>query len=297
MELEICEHEVDSAFRGPRTSSTAPNMISSTSSPEYTSNNYNSSSTTNKEEEKPPSSSTHQILGMYPVPNEYGNGTLRRQQRHQSSLGRNRGTLQLNGRPSSERLDSHGSSSIIWNTSNGHPNLIEPNSFPHGVHIIAHPSGYQVPYMTYHPAERLATNQYICMHPHEDSVSSSSIDQVPVGGLIGERGSMQSEVASSSCANPLDIYNNNPHTISASRHSGSQLRRGSIPSASDTNNLPDLEDTSYIVEGGVLPLPMPPINEQHMIRCSSIIQNRIHNRIHNYPTGNGITNPRYICSF
>ena len=263
----------------------------------YLVNQVNSLYTTNKEEEKPPSSSTHQILGLYPVPNEYGNGTLRRQQRHQSSLGRNRGTLQLNARPSSERLDSHGSSSIIWNTSNGHPNLIEPNSFPHGVHIIAHPSGYQVPYMTYHPAERLATNQYICMHPHEGSVSSSSIDQVPVGGLIGERGSMQGEVASSSCANPLDIYNLNPQTISASRHSGSQLRGGSIPSASDTNNLPDLEDTSYIVEGGVLPLPMPPINEQHMIRCSSIIQNRIHNRIHNYPTGNGITNPRYICSF
>ena len=271
--------------------------MSSTSSPEYTSNNYNSSSTTNKEEEKPPSSSTHQILGMYPVPNEYGNGTLRRQQRHQSSLSRNRGTLQLNARPSSERLDSHGSSSIIWNSSNGHPNLIEPNSFPHGVHIIAHPAGCQVPYVTYHPTEWLATNQYLCMHPYEGNISRSSIDQLPVDGLIGESGSMQGEVTSSSCANPLNFYNNNPHTISASLHSGSQLCGGLIPSASDTNNLPDLEDTSYIVEGGVLPLPMPPINEQHMIRCSSIIQNRIHNRIHNYPTGNGVTNPRYICSF
>ena len=271
--------------------------MSSTSSPEYTSNNYNSSSTTNKEVEKPPSSSTHQILGMSPVPTEYGNGTLRRQQRHQSSLSRNRGTLQLNGRPSSERLDSHGSSSIIWNTTNVHPNLIVPNSFPHGVHIIAHPAGYQVPYVTYHPTEWLATNQYICMHPHDGSVSSSSIDQVPVGGLIGERGSMQGEVASSSFANPLDIYNLNPQTISASRHSGSQLRGGSIPSASDTNNLPDLEDTSSIVEGGVVPLPMQPISDQHMIRYSSIIKDRIHNRIHNYPIGNGVTNPRYICSF
>ena len=293
----MCEHDKDSAFRGPRTSSTTPNMMSSTSSPEYTSNNYNSSSTTNKEEEKPPSSSTHQILGMYPVPNEYGNGTLRRQQRHQSSLSRNRGTLQLNARPSSERLDSHGSSSIIWNTSNGHPNLIEPNSFPHGVHIIAHPAGCQVPYVTYHPTEWLATNQYICMHPHEGRVSSSSIDQVPVGGLIAERGSMQGEVASSSCANPLNIYNNNPHTISASLHSGSQLRGGSIPSASDTSNSPDLEDTSSIVEGGVVPLPMQPFSEQHMIRYSSIIKNRFHNRIHNYPIGNGVTNPRYVCSF
>ena len=267
--------------------------MSSTSSPEYISNNYNSSSTTNKEVEKPHSSSTHQILGMYPVPTEYGNGTLRRQQRQQPTLSRNRGTLKLNRRPSSERLDSHGSSSIIWNTSNGHPNLIEPNSFPHGVHIIAHPAGCQIPYVANHPTDWLATNQYICMHPHEGSVSSSSIDQVPVGGLIGEKGSMQGEVASLSCANPLNIYNNNPHTISDSLHSGSQLRGGSIHSASDTNNLPDLKDTSSIVEGGVVPLPMQPISEQHMIRYSSIINNRIHN----YPIGNGVTNPRYVCSF
>ena len=106
---------------------------------------------------------------------------------------------------------------------------------------------------------------------------------------------MQGEVASSSCANPLNIVYKNPHTISALLHSGSQLRGGSIPSASDTNYLPDLEDTSSIVGGGVAPLPMQPISKQHMIRYSS--NGRPHYRIHNYPIGNGVTNPRYVCSF
>ena len=93
--------------------------MSSTSSPASTSNNYNSSSTTNKQDEKPPFNSTHQILGMYPVPNKYGNGTQiygtlgRQQRRQQRPLSSNGGTLQLNGRPRSQRLDSDGSSSII----------------------------------------------------------------------------------------------------------------------------------------------------------------------------------------
>ena len=274
--------------------------MSSASSPASTSNNYNSSSTTKKEDEKPPFNSTHQILGMYPVPNKYGNGTQiygtlgRQQRRQQRPLSSNGGTLQLNGRPRSQRLDSDGSSSIILNPSNGHPNLIEPNSFPHGAHIISHPGGGQVPYVTYHPNEWLPNNPYIGMHPHEGSVASSTIDRVPIGGLIGERNSMQSEVASS-CANPLNIYNNNPHIISASLHSGSQLRGGSIPSASDTNYIPDLEDTSSVVGGGVAPLPMQPISEQHMVRYSTI--GRPHNRMHNYPIGNGVTSPRYTYSY
>jgi hypothetical protein len=59
--------------------------------------------------------------------------------------------------------------------------------------------------------------------------------------------------------------------------------------ASDTNYIPDLEDTSSVVGGGLATLPMQPISEQHMVRYSTI--GRPHNRMHNYPIGNGVTSP------
>ena len=248
---------------------------------------------------------------MYPVPNKYGNGTQiygtlgRQQRRQQRPLSSNSGTLQLNGRPRSQRLDSDGSSSIILNATNGHSTLMESNSFPHGAHIIPHPvQGNQVPCIAYNPNEWMHhPPQYIGLQPHHDgSIARSSIDRVPAGGGLMGGHNLQKDVASSysSNINPLTAsYNHTlPHLMSSShhqnlQHGGSQLRGGSIPSASDTNYIPDLEETSSLEIGGgngLAPLPMQPLSDQHLVRYSTI--GRPHNRLHAYQHGNTVTSPR-----
>ena len=227
---------------------------------------------------------------MYPVPNTYGNGTQiygtlgRQQRRQQRPLSSNSSTLQLNGRPRSQRIDSDGNSSIILNPATGNTNLIESNSFPQGSHIMPHHLG-QVPCVTYNPNEWM-NPLLIGMQPqsqHEGSVAGSSI----TGGLIGEN-NLQ---ADASRTNPINPYN--MHLMPA--HGGSQLQRGgSIPSASDTSYIPDLEDGSYLVNrnggGSVPPLPMLPLSDQRLVRYSTI--GRAHNRYQNYQPGNTVTSPR-----
>ena len=302
LELEICDHEVDSAFRGISSSSTAPNVMNAASSP--TSSAARNSST--KEDEKPPFNSTHQVLGMYhPVPNKYGNGTQiygtlgRQQRRHQRPLSGNSGSLQLNGRPRSQRLGSDCSTSIILNPSTGQPSLIESNSFPQGAHIISsHPMpGQQTSCVSYHPNNEWMMPShppYIGIHPPEGSISGSSMERGPVTSLMGGH-NLQNEVIPSSCMNPeLNGFNisNNPHIMSSQHYGGNQLLRGgSIPSASDTNYIPDLEDTSSVIGGGLAPLPMPPLSDQHLVRYSTI--GRPHNRLQNQQLGNTVTSPRY----
>jgi hypothetical protein len=224
---------------------------------------------------------------MYPVPNKYGNGTqiygtLGRQQRRQQRPLSSSGTLQLNGRPRSQRLDSDGSTSIILNPSTGHPNLIESNSFPQGAHLISHHPvlGGQPPCVAYHPSnEWMPPPQYLGIQSHDGSVAGSSIERV----LPVNEHNLQNE---SSCMNPLNNYNNAPHIISSH-----QLRGGSIPSASDTNFIPDLEDASSMVGSGFAPLPMQPISDQYLVRYSTI--GRQHNRLHNHhQIGNTVTSPR-----
>ena len=199
----------------------------------------------------------------------------------------------MNGRPRSQKLYSDSTStSIILNPATGHPNLIESNSFPQGgAHIISHHpvlggGGGQPPCVAYHPSnEWMPPPQYLGIQSHDGSVSGSSIERVLP--IVGEH-NLQNEV-SSSCMNPLNNYNNAtnaPHIISSH-----QLRGGSIPSASDTNFIPDLEDASSIVGGGLAPLPMQPISDQYLVRYSTI--GRQHNRLHNHhQIGNTVTSPR-----
>ena len=282
--MEICDNEVDTAFRGISSSSTAPNILAA--SPTSSANHTRNSTSNNKESEEPPFNSTHQVLGMYhPVPNKYGNGTQiygtlgRQQRRHQRPLSGNSGSLQLNGRPRSQRLDSDCSTSIILNPSTGQPSLVESNSFPQGAHIISsHPMpGPPTSCVSYHPTNEWMMqphHQYIGLHPADGSISGSSVERGPVTSLNG--------------------YNvgHAPHIISSQPNEGNLLfRGGSIPSASDTNYIPDLEDTSSVIGGGMAPLPMQPLSDQHLVRYSTI--GRPHNRLQNPQFGNTVTSPRY----
>ena len=92
--MEICDHDVDTAFRGNDTG--GPLIMNPSSSPaRQASINLSSSSSAKAPDENPPFNSTHQVLGMCPVPNTYGNGTQiygtlgRRQQRQQRPLSGN----------------------------------------------------------------------------------------------------------------------------------------------------------------------------------------------------------------
>ena len=274
-------------------SSTAPNVMNAASSPTSSTTHTRNSSTNNKEDETPPFNSTHQVLGMYhPVPNKYGNGTQiygtlgRQQRRHQRPLSGNSGSLQMNGRPRSQRLDSDCSTSIILNPSTGQPSLIESNSFPQGQSSIisSHPMPCQpTSCVSYHPPNEWMVQShhpYIGLHPADGSISGSSIERGPITSLMGGQ-NVQSGA----------ITTLNPHMMSSHHGVGSQLLRGgSIPSASDTNYIPDLEETSSVVGGGVAPLPMQPLSDQHLVRYSTI--GRPHNRLQSYPIDNTVTSPR-----
>ena len=104
LELEVGDHEVDTAFRSPDSDplivATSPNKVLPVSQ-----------------------SSTMQQLGVNPVPNTYGNGsyiygTLGRQQPRQRPLS-STAEIPLGGRPRSQRMGSDASSSIILNPISG----------------------------------------------------------------------------------------------------------------------------------------------------------------------------------
>ena len=270
-------------------------MSSSSSPARQASINLSSSSSAKPPDENPPFNSTHQILGnCQPVPNTYSNGTQvygtlgRRQQRQQRPLSGNGGTLVMNGRPRSQRLDSDASSSIasiILNPTSAQNNLLESNNFNQNSHFMPPPG--HIPFVNYNPN----TNEWMQPQyfPMQQTVGSTATSIGAPGSLIEENHLRNG----SPFVNQVNAYNT-MHLLPKSGGGGSgQIVRGSsMPTPNDRHNyVPDLEDTSSVAGSGIAPMPMIPLSDQHLVRYSTIGRP---NRLHNYQYGNTHNSARLV---